>query len=70
MGFFINYLRNHYDCKGDGNYDVLSAFKASQFSDQATAEKVFKEDLPRIALWSASQLQRWALKQHESLIVS
>ncbi|KAI8641058.1 hypothetical protein BD408DRAFT_444635 [Parasitella parasitica] len=67
MGFFINYLRTHIDCKESNDYDVLAAFEASQLSDQITAEKIFKEDLQRIALWSPSQLQRWALKQHKEL---
>lgn len=66
----MNYLRTHFDCKGGGDYDVVPAFKASQYDDQATAEKAFKEDLQKIALWSPSELQRWAVKQHETLTVS
>ena len=70
MGFFMNYLRTHFDYKESDDYDVLPAFKASQFNDQATAEMVFKEDLQKIALWSPSELQRWAAKQHDTLTVS
>lgn len=29
MGFFLTYLKEHFECKPNGDYDVVPAFRAS-----------------------------------------
>ena len=70
MGFFITYLRDYFQTDENDEYNVVPAFKASKYGNQALAEKHFKTDLQTIASWSPSKLQKWATKQCQTFSVS
>lgn len=69
MGFFIRYLRKHFPKNVTTEFDVLEAFKASKYTNRATAETEFKLDIKEIASWSPSALQKWAVQQSQSFSV-
>lgn len=58
MGFFIRYSRKHYRKTFTAEFDVLDAFKASQYTNQAMAANEFQLDINEIASWSPSALQK------------
>ncbi|KAG2214307.1 hypothetical protein INT47_000863 [Mucor saturninus] len=66
MGFFIRYLRKHYPKTFTTEFDVLDAFIASDYTNQAMAESEFISDIKQIASWSPCPLQKWALNQSQS----